>query len=166
MAKEMMEFTKEFYHSSELLRLACSNKIGLLRGIFAQMVGSAKTKKQSQTLETARVFYLLFYLKIDCFASSLRIAKALYNEVAPTVVFWTVRGGGQMEITFIHYLIICPLVFLARLSRCNSWGWGPYISSGIFNYEVPVHMAIATNKLSAGMGTLLPPINLQEGLYP
>lgn len=53
------------------------------------------------------------------------------------------------------YAIVCPLVFLAGFIDSIAGGGGfislpAYILTGI-----PVHMAIGTNKLSAGMGTAL-----------
>lgn len=60
-----------------------------------------------------------------------------------------------MEITFIHYLIICPLVFLAGLVDAIAGGGGLISLPAYLITGLPVHMAIATNKLSAGMGTAL-----------
>lgn len=60
-----------------------------------------------------------------------------------------------MMITMTHFLIVCPLVFLAGFVDSIAGGGGlislpAYLISG-----VPVHSAIATNKLSSGMGTSL-----------
>lgn len=56
---------------------------------------------------------------------------------------------------FLQYLIVCPLVMLAGFVDAIAGGGGlislpAYLISGI-----PVHNAIATNKMSSTMGTLL-----------
>ncbi|MCQ2575167.1 MAG: TSUP family transporter [Treponema sp.] len=58
-----------------------------------------------------------------------------------------------MELTFVHFLIICPLVFIAGFVDAIAGGGGlislpAYLISGL-----PVHQAIGTNKLSSAMGT-------------
>ena len=59
-----------------------------------------------------------------------------------------------MELHFQHYLIVCPLVFLTGFVDAMAGGGlvslPTYMLSG-----VPVHSAIATNKLSSGMGTAI-----------
>lgn len=60
-----------------------------------------------------------------------------------------------MEIGLVHFLIICPLVFLAGVVDAVAGGGGlislpAYLISGL-----PVHNAIATNKTAAAMGTAL-----------
>lgn len=60
-----------------------------------------------------------------------------------------------MELHLSHFLIVCPLVFLAGFVDAVAGGGGlvslpAYMLSGI-----PVHSAIATNKLSASMGTTI-----------
>ena len=60
-----------------------------------------------------------------------------------------------MELHLQHFLIVCPLVFLAGFVDAVAGGGGlvslpAYMLSGI-----PVHSAIATNKLSSGMGTAI-----------
>ena len=57
------------------------------------------------------------------------------------------------ELTFIHFLIVCPLVFLAGFVDAIAGGGGlislpAYLLSGL-----PTHFAIGTNKLSSFMGT-------------
>ena len=59
-----------------------------------------------------------------------------------------------MDITLTHYLIVCPLVFLAGYIDAVAGGGGlvslpAYLISGL-----PAHYAIATNKLSSAMGTV------------
>ncbi|MBP1552667.1 MAG: sulfite exporter TauE/SafE family protein [Oscillospiraceae bacterium] len=56
-------------------------------------------------------------------------------------------------ITIYHFIIVCPLVFLAGFVDAVAGGGGlislpAYMISGL-----PVHFAIGTNKLSSGMGT-------------
>lgn len=59
-----------------------------------------------------------------------------------------------MEPHFQHFLIVCPLVFLAGFMDAMAGGGlvslPAYMLSG-----VPVHSAIATNKLSSSMGTAI-----------
>ena len=57
--------------------------------------------------------------------------------------------------TYMQFIIICPMVFLAGFIDAIAGGGGlislpTYLIAGI-----PVHMAIGTNKLSSGMGTAL-----------
>lgn len=59
-----------------------------------------------------------------------------------------------MEI-LITYLIICPLVFAAGLVDAIAGGGGLISLPAYMIAGVPVHTAIATNKLSAGMGTTI-----------
>lgn len=58
-----------------------------------------------------------------------------------------------MQLTFAHYLIVCPLVAVAGFVDSIAGGGGlislpAYLISGL-----PVHACIATNKLSSAMGT-------------
>ncbi|MBQ8620063.1 MAG: TSUP family transporter [Clostridia bacterium] len=58
-----------------------------------------------------------------------------------------------MELTFLHFLIVCPLVGIAGFVDSIAGGGGlislpAYLISGL-----PVHTSIATNKLSSSMGT-------------
>lgn len=58
-----------------------------------------------------------------------------------------------MELTFFHFLIVCPLVGIAGFIDAIAGGGGlislpAYLISGL-----PVHTSIATNKLSSSMGT-------------
>lgn len=60
-----------------------------------------------------------------------------------------------MDIGITHFLIVCPLVFLAGFVDAVAGGGGlislpAYLISGF-----PAHFAIGTNKLSSGMGTSL-----------
>jgi membrane protein len=63
------------------------------------------------------------------------------------------RRGNSMQLNFIQFLIVCPLVFLAGFVDAIAGGGGlislpAYLISGI-----PIHMAIGTNKLSGCLGT-------------
>ena len=58
-----------------------------------------------------------------------------------------------MELTLLHFLIVCPLVGIAGFVDSIAGGGGlislpAYLISGL-----PVHTSIATNKLSSSMGT-------------
>ena len=58
-----------------------------------------------------------------------------------------------MELTLLHFLIVCPLVGIAGFVDSIAGGGGlislpTYLISGL-----PVHTCIATNKLSSSMGT-------------
>lgn len=60
-----------------------------------------------------------------------------------------------MELTFLHFLIVCPLVGIAGFVDSIAGGGGlislpAYLISGL-----PVHTCIATNKLSSSMGTTI-----------
>lgn len=60
-----------------------------------------------------------------------------------------------MELSWIHFLLVCPLVFAAGFVDAIAGGGGfislpAYIMTGI-----PIHSAIATNKMSSSMGTAL-----------
>ncbi len=62
---------------------------------------------------------------------------------------------NKMPIDFLQYLIICPLSFVAGFIDAIAGGGGlvslpAYIIAGL-----PAHAAIATNKMSASMGTAL-----------
>ncbi len=56
-------------------------------------------------------------------------------------------------ITLTHFLIVCPLVFIAGFVDAVAGGGGLIALPAYLMTGIPVHMAIGTNKLSAGMGT-------------
>ena len=56
---------------------------------------------------------------------------------------------------WIPYLIVCPLVFVAGLVDAIAGGGGLISLPAYLITGLPAHLAIATNKLSAGMGTAL-----------
>lgn len=60
-----------------------------------------------------------------------------------------------MELSFSIFLIVCPMVFLAGLVDAISGGGG-LISLPAYTFAgLPIHSAIATNKLSSCMGTTI-----------
>lgn len=58
-----------------------------------------------------------------------------------------------MELNFVPYLIVCPLVFLAGLVDAIGGGGGLISLPAYLLAGIPPHMAIATNKLSSSVGT-------------
>ena len=58
-----------------------------------------------------------------------------------------------MEITLLTYLIVCPLTFLAGFVDAIAGGGGLISLPAYMFAGVPVHNAIATNKLSSATGT-------------
>lgn len=60
-----------------------------------------------------------------------------------------------MELTATTFLIVCPLVFLAGLVDAIGGGGGLISLPAYLIAGVPVHSAVATNKLSSSCGTAL-----------
>ena len=60
-----------------------------------------------------------------------------------------------MTITFIQYIIVCPLVFLAGFVDAIAGGGGLISLPAYMLAGLPVHNAIGTNKLSSAMGETL-----------
>lgn len=60
-----------------------------------------------------------------------------------------------MEITWITYLIVCPMVFLAGLVDAIGGGGGLISLPAYLIAGLPPHFAIATNKLSSATGTAI-----------
>ena len=60
-----------------------------------------------------------------------------------------------MQLTPIMFLIVCPLVFLAGLVDAIGGGGGLISLPAYLIAGIPIHMAIATNKLSSACGTTL-----------
>lgn len=58
-------------------------------------------------------------------------------------------------LTITHFLIVCPLVFLAGFIDSIAGGGGLISLPAYMIAGLPVHSAIGTNKLSSGMGTAL-----------
>ena len=59
-----------------------------------------------------------------------------------------------MELHLMHFLIVCPLVFLAGFVDAVAERRTD-LTPGLHDRRSPVHFAIGTNKLSSGMGTTL-----------
>ncbi len=60
-----------------------------------------------------------------------------------------------MEVSLQMFLIVCPFVFLAGLVDSIAGGGGLISLPAYFLSGLPAHMAIATNKLSSSIGTLV-----------
>lgn len=60
-----------------------------------------------------------------------------------------------MEPGIVSYLIVCPLVFLASFVDAIAGGGGLISLPAYLLAGVPVHNAIATNKLSSAAGTVI-----------
>ena len=59
------------------------------------------------------------------------------------------------SVTLVTYLIVCPLVFLGGFVDAIAGGGGLISLPAYMIAGFPPHFAIGTNKLSAGMGTLV-----------
>lgn len=70
-----------------------------------------------------------------------------------------------MDITFTAFIIICPLVFLAGLIDSIAGGVGLISLPAYLLAGVPVHHAIATNKLSSCLGTTVSTIRYCKNKY-
>ena len=60
-----------------------------------------------------------------------------------------------MELTLTHFLIVCPLVFLAGFVDAIAGGGGLISLPAYMLAGVPVHFALGTNKLSATFGAII-----------
>lgn len=60
-----------------------------------------------------------------------------------------------MELTLLTYLIVCPLLFLAGFVDAIGGGGGLISLPAYLLAGLPMHQAIATNKLSSACGTTL-----------
>ena len=65
----------------------------------------------------------------------------------------------------LTFLIVCPLVFLGGFVDAVAGGGGLISLPAYMIAGLPVHSAIATNKLSSGMGTTVATIKLARGKY-
>lgn len=65
-----------------------------------------------------------------------------------------------MELTWMTFLIVCPMVFLAGFVDAIGGGGGLISLPAYFLAGVPVHHALATNKLSSASGTLISTIRI------
>ncbi|MBR5534193.1 MAG: TSUP family transporter [Ruminiclostridium sp.] len=72
-----------------------------------------------------------------------------------------------MELSFIHFFIVCPLVFLGGFVDAVAGGGGLISLPAYLIAGVPPHMSIATNKLSSAMGTTLTTVRFaKKGFIP
>lgn len=65
-----------------------------------------------------------------------------------------------MELTIWTFLIVCPMVFLASFVDAVAGGGGLISLPAYLFAGVPVHNAVATNKLSSATGTVISTIRL------
>ena len=63
------------------------------------------------------------------------------------------HGVKTMELTALHFIIVCPLVFLAGFIDAVAGGGGLISIPAYLFAGLPVHTMIGTNKLSSCMGT-------------
>lgn len=70
-----------------------------------------------------------------------------------------------MELTVTAFLIVCPLVFLASFVDAVAGGGGLIALPAYLLAGVPMHNAIATNKLSSASGTVFSTIRLCKNKY-
>ena len=65
-----------------------------------------------------------------------------------------------MELTILTFIIVCPLVFLASFVDAVADGGGLIALPAYLLAGVPMHNAIATNKLSSSAGTVFSTVRL------
>lgn len=70
-----------------------------------------------------------------------------------------------MELTLQSFLIVCPLVFLASFIDAIAGGGGLISLPAYLLAGVPVHNAIATNKLSSASGTVISTVRLCKNRF-
>lgn len=70
-----------------------------------------------------------------------------------------------MELTVWSFIIVCPLVFLAGFVDAVAGGGGLISLPAYLFAGIPMHGAIATNKLSSSTGTLISTIRLCRNGY-
>ena len=72
-----------------------------------------------------------------------------------------------MTLTLLHFVIVCPLVFLGGFVDAVAGGGGLISLPAYLIAGVPPHNAIATNKLSSAMGTTLTTVRFaRKGFIP
>lgn len=72
-----------------------------------------------------------------------------------------------MQLTLTHFLIVCPLVFLAGFVDSIAGGGGLISLPAYLIAGLPTHFAIATNKLSSSMGTTIATVQYaRKGYIP
>ena len=65
-----------------------------------------------------------------------------------------------MELKLATFLLVCPLVFLAGLVDAIGGGGGLISLPAYLLAGVPVHFALATNKMSSASGTLISTVRI------
>ena len=70
-----------------------------------------------------------------------------------------------MELTIQAFLIVCPLVFLASFIDAIAGGGGLISLPAYLLAGLPMHNAIATNKLSSATGTVFSTIRLCKNKF-
>lgn len=93
--------------------------------------------------------------------------RFLFFTFCRKVVLWVgnLDGGDSMTLTIHTFLIVCPLLFLAGLVDAIGGGGGLISLPAYLLAGVPVHNAIATNKLSSACGTTLTTVRfIRQGL--
>lgn len=70
-----------------------------------------------------------------------------------------------MELTFWHFLIVCPLVGIAGFVDSIAGGGGLISLPAYMLCGVPVHLAIGTNKFSSAMGTTVTTLRFAKNGY-
>lgn len=70
-----------------------------------------------------------------------------------------------MELTIPMFLIVCPLVFLASFVDAVAGGGGLIALPAYLLAGVPMHNAIATNKLSSATGTVISTVRLCKNRF-
>lgn len=70
-----------------------------------------------------------------------------------------------MTLLTVHFLIVCPLVFIAGFVDAIAGGGGLISLPACMISGLPVHIAIGTNKLSSAMGTTVSTIKYAVSGY-
>ncbi|MEZ3503483.1 MAG: TSUP family transporter [Lachnospiraceae bacterium] len=65
-----------------------------------------------------------------------------------------------MELTWTMFLIVCPMVFLAGFVDAIGGGGGLISLPAYYLAGVPIHHALATNKMSSASGTIISTIRI------
>lgn len=74
-----------------------------------------------------------------------------------------IKNAHMESLTFVTFLIVCPLTFLGGFVDAVAGGGGLISLPGYMIAGLPAHFAIATNKLSSGMGTTVSTYRFAKG---
>ncbi|MBR5510256.1 MAG: TSUP family transporter [Lachnospiraceae bacterium] len=69
-----------------------------------------------------------------------------------------------MELTWATFLIVCPMVFLAGFVDAIGGGGGLISLPAYYLAGVPIHHAIATNKMSSTVGTVISAVRICKNI--